>query len=188
MGGAVLETERLRLRPHTIDDFESLHGLTAAPETRQFLSGTPSREESYKRLLTSIANWHVFGYGTFAVIERETDEYVGNCGLFRLERDLDPPFAGEPEAGWIIAPGRWGRGYASEAMEASLDWFDRTSGISRTVCMISPGNAASEAVARRLRYLFTGPSIYKGEEAMNLYAREAAPQPSLTRSISAPTA
>ena len=170
--GPTLQSPRLLLRPHGIEDFEALHGLTLAPETRAFLGGEPSREESYKRLLTSIASWHLFGYGTFAVLERESGDYVGNCGLFRLERDLDPPFEGEPEAGWIIAPQRWGRGYAGEAMRAVLAWFDANLGIRRTVCMISTGNAASVSVAARLGYESIGLSRYKGGEELMRYARE----------------
>ncbi len=170
--GPTLESARLVLRPHGIDDFEPLHVLTVSPETRAFLSGEPSREESYKRLLTSIASWHLFGYGTFAVIERESGLYVGNCGLFRLERDLDPPFEGEPEAGWIVARNRWGRGYAGEAMAAALAWFDEALAIPRTVCMISLGNTASEHVAARLGYQPIGLSRYKGGDELMRYARE----------------
>jgi RimJ/RimL family protein N-acetyltransferase len=170
--GPTLESPRLLLRPHRIDDFEALHGLTVAPETRAFLSGEPSREDSYKRLLTSVASWHLFGYGTFAVLEREGGNYVGNCGLFRLERDLDPPFEGEPEAGWIIAHSRWGRGYASEAMRAVLAWFDAAIGIRRTVCMISPGNIGSEKLAGALGYRQIGLSRYRGGEELMRYARE----------------
>jgi RimJ/RimL family protein N-acetyltransferase len=170
--GPTLESPRLLLRPHGIDDFEPLHALTVAPAPRAFLSGEPSREESYKRLLTSIASWHLFGYGTFAAIERESGLYVGNCGLFRLERDLDPPFEGEPEAGWIVAQSRWGRGYAGEAMEAALAWFDEAVGIRRTVCMISPGNRASERVAAKLGYEPIGLSRYKGGEELMRYARD----------------
>jgi len=169
---ARLDTERLHLRPHTIEDFDTLHALTAAPETRAFLSGPPSREDSYKRLLTTIASWHLFGYGTFAVIERSGGGYVGNCGLFRLERDLDPPFGGEPEAGWIIAHDRWGRGYAGEAMTAALEWFDASLAHRRTVCMISPGNEASERLAARLGYKAIGLSRYRGTEEIMRYARE----------------
>jgi RimJ/RimL family protein N-acetyltransferase len=172
IAGPVLESDRLRLRPHGIDDFEALHGLTLTPATRAFLSGEPSREESYKRLLTTVASWHLFGYGTFAVIERASGDYVGNCGLFRLERDLDPPFEGEPEAGWIIAEQCWGRGYAGEAMGAALAWFDGALAIRRTVCMISPGNKASEKVAARLGYRPIGLSRYKGGEEIMRYARE----------------
>jgi RimJ/RimL family protein N-acetyltransferase len=169
--GALLETARLRLRPHRIEDFEDLHGLTVAPAVRRFFTGEPSREESYKRLLTTIANWHLFGYGTFAVIERESGDYIGNCGLFRLERDLEPPFDGEPEAGWIISEMHWGRGYASEAMTAALDWFDGATGIRKTVAMITPGNEASERVAERLGYKPVGLSRYKGVEELMRYCR-----------------
>jgi RimJ/RimL family protein N-acetyltransferase len=171
----LLDSDRLHLRPHTIDDFEAMHGLTVAPAARAFFSGEASREDSYRRLLTSIACWHLFGYGTFAVIERESGDYVGNCGLFRLERDLEPPFDGEPEAGWIIAHDRWGRGYAGEAMSAALAWFDAAHDIRRTVCMISPGNVASEAVAAKLGYEPIGLSLYKGEEEIMRYAREVRP-------------
>jgi RimJ/RimL family protein N-acetyltransferase len=172
VGGPTLESPRLLLRPHRIDDFEAVHGLTLAPETRAFLSGEPSREESYKRLLTSIASWHLFGYGTFAVLERGGGEYVGNCGLFRMERDLDPPFQGEPEAGWIVAQPCWGRGFAVEAMTAVLAWFDAELPIRRTVCMISQGNAASERVAAKLGYKPIGLSRYKGGDELMRYARE----------------
>jgi RimJ/RimL family protein N-acetyltransferase len=170
--GPTLESPRLRLRPLRVEDFDLMHALTVAPEARTFLGGEPSREESYKRLLTSIASWHLFGYGTFAVTERETSAYVGNCGLFRLERDLDPPFAGEPEAGWVVAPHCWGRGYAGEAMRTVLAWFDGAIGIRRTVCMISPGNSASERVAAKLGYETIGLSRYKGGEEVMRYARE----------------
>jgi RimJ/RimL family protein N-acetyltransferase len=170
--GPVLESARLRLRPHGIEDFELLHALTVPPATRTFLTGEPSREESYKRLLTTIASWHLFGYGTFAVIERASGDYVANCGLFRLERDLDPPFGGEPEAGWIVAHDRWGRGYAVEAMSTILSWFDAASAVRRTVCMISPGNRASENVAAKLGYEAIGNSRYKGDEDMTRYARQ----------------
>ncbi|HEX8443349.1 MAG TPA: GNAT family N-acetyltransferase [Allosphingosinicella sp.] len=170
--GPTLGSPRLLLRPHGIEDFGALHGLTLAPETRAFLSGEPSREESYKRLLTSVASWHLFGYGTFAVLERGSGDYIGNCGLFRLERDLDPPFEGEPEAGWIIAQQHWGRGYAGEAMRAVLAWFDANLGIRRTVCMISTGNAASVSVAARLGYEPIGLSRYKGGDELMRYARE----------------
>ena len=170
--GPVLESARLRLRPHDIGDFEMLHALSVTPASRRFFPGEPSREDSYKRLLTSIASWHLFGYGTFAVHERASGAHVGNCGLFRLERDLDPPFAGEPEAGWIIAEDRWGGGYAGEAMRTVLAWFDAAVAIRRTVCMITPGNRASERVAAKLGYQPIGPARYRDDEEVMRYARE----------------
>lgn len=159
-----LETERLRLRPHTIEDFADLHALTAAPEMRQHLTGFASAEDSWKRLLGVLGGWATFGFSTFAVIERETGLYVGNCGLFRMVRDMEPPFPkGAPEAGWIIAAERHGRGYAGEAMAAILGWFDATFDHPLTVAMIVPGNVASERIAAALGYRTLGEALHMGD-------------------------
>ena len=167
-----IETERLLLRAPVIDDFDDLHALTASPEMREHLAGFSHVEDDYKRLLSNIGGWATFGFGTFSVIERETGDYVGNCGLFRLLRGLGEGFDGHPEAGWIVANSRWGRGYASEAMTAALDWFERVHAIPRTVCMISPGNTASEAIAAKLGYRPTRLAEHRGDP-VQLYAREA---------------
>lgn len=165
-----IETERLLLRPPVIDDFDELHALTASPEMREHLSGFANVEDDYKRLLGNIGGWATFGFGTFAVIERETGAFVGNCGLFRLLRGLGEGFDGHPEAGWIIAYSRWGRSYATEAMTAAIDWFERCHAIPCTVCMISPGNSASEAIAARLGYRPTRIAEHRGDP-VQLYAR-----------------
>ena len=166
-----IETARLLLRPPVIDDFDDLHALTASPQMREHLAGFANVEDDYKRLLGNIGGWATFGFGTFSVIERDTDAFVGNCGLFRLLRGLGEGFDGHPEAGWIIAGDRWGRGYATEAMTAALDWFERTHAIARTVCMIAPGNIASEAIAARLGYRPMRRAEHRGDP-VQLYARE----------------
>ena len=171
----LLETERLRLRPHTIDDFEDLHALTAAPEMRRHLAGFSSVEDSWKRLLGVLGGWATFGFSTFAVIERENGRYVGNCGVFRMVRDIDPPFAeGAPEAGWINAADRQGRGYAREAMAAVLGWFDASFDHPLTVAMIVPGNIASERIAAGLGYRPIGEALHMGDTVMRFQRRRGA--------------
>lgn len=166
-----LETQRLLLRPPLVTDFEAYHAAVGAPPARLGPEAKASGEESYKRLLAGIASWTVFGFGSFNVFERDGDRLVGTCGLFRMERDVDPPLDGSPEAGWGIAPDRHGRGYAFEAMSAALDWFDRTTGIRRTVCMIDVGNVASEKLAAKLGYLAVGPGRYRDADVLQ-YARQ----------------
>jgi RimJ/RimL family protein N-acetyltransferase len=57
-------------------------------------------------------------------------------------------------------------------MAAALAWFDTAHSIRRTVCMISPGNQASERVAAKLGYEPLGLSRYRGGEDVMRYARE----------------
>ena len=167
-----LETDRLVLRPHEIGDFDDLHGLTAAPAMRRHLSGFASVEDSWKRLMSVLGGWATFGFSTFAVIERANGKYVGNCGLFRMMRDMDPPFpAGAPEAGWIIAGEAHGRGYAGEAMAAALAWFDASFDQPLTVAMIVPGNTASERIAAKLGYRPVGEARHAGDTVMRFERR-----------------
>jgi RimJ/RimL family protein N-acetyltransferase len=167
----VLETSRLMLRPPVIGDFEAYHAAVGEPPSSAGPDAKPSREDSYKRLLANIACWNLFGYGSFAVIDRETGRLIGGCGLFRMERDVEPPLDGSPEAGWGIDRNFHGRGYAYEAMIAALDWFDQTTGEPRSICMIDDGNLASEKLAAKLRYAPCGPGRYK-DVAVTIYARE----------------
>jgi len=172
VSGVTVDTPRLHLRQPVIEDFDDLHALTAAPEMREHLAGFSNVEDYYKRLLGNIGGWATFGFGTFSVIERESGVYVGNIGLFRLRRGLGDGFDGHPEAGWIVGHKLWGRGYATEAMTAALHWFEHAHGIRRTVCMIAPGNSASERIAAKLGYLPTRVAEHRGDP-VQLYAREA---------------
>ena len=168
----MIETERLRLRPQQIGDFEPLHALTASEEMHRFLGAKPSLEDNYRRLLAAIGGWSVFGFDRFVVLERDGGALVGTCGIFRAMRGLGADFDVHPEAGWIIRSDRWGRGYASEAMRATIGWFEQTHGRCRTVCMISPDNVASARIADKLGYRPMRAAEHMGG-AVNLYARDA---------------
>lgn len=170
----MIETERLLLRRYRPDDLEALHALTEPEEMRRHLApGAPSMEDSFARLQRTIGGWAVDGFGSFAIVERASGEYVGNGGIFRMVRSFDHGWEEAIEAGWIIAAGRWGQGYASEAMVAVHGWFDRAHGPRPTMCMIVPGNAASERLAAKLGYRPSRTALHKGD-TVQLYER--APQ------------
>lgn len=167
----MIETARLTLRPWALGDLDALYALTESEAMRVHLGpDPPSRGASFDRLMRMTGGWATFGYTTLAVMERETGDLIGNCGLFRVLRELGDDFDGYPEAGWIVAERRWGRGYALEAMTAAQSWFDRTHGRQRCVCMIAPDNIASHAVAARLGYRRFAEREMKGE-AVELYER-----------------
>ncbi len=168
----MIETERLRLRPQQIDDFDALNALIAGEEMHRFLGSEPNVEDNYRRLLAAIGGWSLFGFDRFTIFERDGGAFVGTCGIFRLLRGLGEDFDRHPEAGWIVRSDRWGRGYATEAMRATIDWFERTHGPRRTVCMISPDNHASARIAEKLGYRLMRAAEHKGAP-VNLYGRDA---------------
>jgi len=123
----------------------------ADPRMTAFIGGEPrSRNVSWGKMLQGIGMWTLFGYGYWSFVERASGRFVGNGGLAQFERGI-PELTGFPEAGWAFAPEAWGKGYATEAMAAILDWAD-TQALGEIRCIIDRGNLASHNVAGKLGF------------------------------------
>ena len=162
--GPTLISARLTLRPPQLGDEAHLLAMITPEETRRFLGAfQPTKSDSFARHVRNAGGWALFGYSNFMAFETVTGDFVGSPGLFQFDRELGPHFDGCPEAGWIIALEKAGRGYATEAMTAIHDWFDATHGRQRTVCVISPDNMASHRVAAKLGYTKFGESVLEND-------------------------
>lgn len=170
---STLITERLALTPVAVSDYEDLKALWADPAFIRHIFPTPlSSEDVWFRLLRDIGHWEALGHGNWTVRLKDTGEYVGGLGVLDYHRLLDPPFDA-PELGWGVHPRFQGRGLAFEALSAALAWCDEALNAPRTVCMISPDNAPSIALARRAGYAPYVETTYKGEPVV-LFERTAA--------------
>jgi RimJ/RimL family protein N-acetyltransferase len=148
----IVETERLRLRPHQSSDFQELAAMWADPKVVAHITGTPStNEQSWSRLLRYAGHWAVTGYGYWAVEERATGRYIGDVGFADYKRTIVPSLDGIPELGWVLAPHAHGRGYATEAARAAIAWGDEHFGQGTTsiACIITPENLPSIRVAEK---------------------------------------
>lgn len=143
-----LTTERLLLRP--------LHLLDSEPLGRVFGDAEVMRYGDGPQSAAWIASWvrgcleqqyHLSGFGPYAVVERSRRAVIGYCGLFYFA-DL----AGRPEVelGYRLERAAWGQGYATEAAMAVRDYaFDELC-LARLVALIDPQNLASLRVAAKL--------------------------------------
>jgi RimJ/RimL family protein N-acetyltransferase len=165
-----IETPRLILRGHTLEDFEALHAMWNEPAVYRHITGRPStREESWNRLLRYIGHWILLGYGYWAVEERATVRFLGEMGFADFHRDIDPPLEGRPELGWVIKTAAHGMGYATEALNTIAAWGDAHFGGKETVCMIAPENTASIRVAKKIGFVEKLETTYKGEPTVVFY-------------------
>jgi RimJ/RimL family protein N-acetyltransferase len=147
----ILTTQRLSIEPMSMDHWEDYAAAWADPRMTEFIGGEPrSRNISWGKMLQGIGLWPLFGYGYWSFVERDSGQFVGNGGLAQFERGI-PELDGYPEAGWAFAPDAWGKGYATEAMTAILEWADENA-LPETRCIIDPGNAASHKVAAKLGF------------------------------------
>ena len=168
----VLETERLRLRAHRLDDFPASAAMWADPIVTRHTTGKPQTpEEVWARLLRYIGHWAMLGFGFWAVEEKDSGEFVGELGFADFKRELEPSLDGIPEIGWILVPRFHGKGYATEGVGAVIAWGDEHFGAVKTVCLIQPENLASIRVAGKFGYREYARSTYKEHEVIML-ARE----------------
>lgn len=158
----MIETPRLRLRPHRLEDFEAWYAMFSDRELFRFITVAQlSREDGWNRLLRYAGHWSLAGYGMFAVFDKASDQLVGDVGLADFHRGLGERFDDIPEASWIMARSTHGRGLAAEAVAASHDWMAREHAPARTVCIINPENAASLRLAEKFDYRPFGSCVYK---------------------------
>jgi RimJ/RimL family protein N-acetyltransferase len=153
MAAPVLETPRLVMRPHRLEDFPDLARTWADPEVVRHITGIPSTEQqSWMRMLNYAGLWATLGFGYWALEDRATAAYVGDVGFADFRREIDGNATGVPEMGWVLSPRFHGRGYASEAVRAALGWGDRHLRSNRTTCIVSPDNGPSLRVAAKAGY------------------------------------
>jgi RimJ/RimL family protein N-acetyltransferase len=169
----ILETNRLKLRGHRLDDFDHCAAMWADPVVTRYIGGKPlTEEESWTRLLRYVGHWSLLGFGYWLAEEKVTGNFVGEIGFGDYKRDLQPSLKGVPEIGWVLASQAQGRGYATEAVRAAIEWGDRNLSPARTACIIAPENVPSIRVAVKCGYRESGSATYKGHPTL-MFVREA---------------
>ena len=146
-----LETQRLILRAMTPDDFPDFAAMSADPIVRRYSDdGQPrSEEESWSSFLIISGHWAMTGYGGWAIEEKSTGAFVGELGFMDRKRDRGSDLAGVPEMGWGVIPAVFGKGYATEAVNAALAWGRGHFGPARVIALTTADNTASIRVAEK---------------------------------------
>ena len=163
-----LATDRLLLRAFEPRDESAYLAMMADPEVTRFLGdGRPLNEaDAWRQLALILGHWTLRGFGLWAVEERATGELVGRVGC------LEP--AGWPgfEIGWVLARPFWGKGYATEAARAALQFARDVLERDRIISLIRPGNDASIRVAEKLGAAPDGETTFFGAPTL-VYAYPA---------------
>ena len=148
--GPILETERLRLRVQQAGDFERYAEMLAHPSSLH-IGGPLLRHEAWRRFLQMPGAWMVQGFAMFSVVEKSSGRWMGQAGPWCPD--------GWPgtEVGYSFHMDARGKGYATEASAAAMDYAFDILGWDEVIHSISPENTASQAVAQRLGSRNRGP-------------------------------
>jgi len=143
-----LETERLMLQQWTVADREPFAAMTADPRVMAYYPRPLTRSESdtlAEKIRDLIAER---GWGFWALRLKPGLEFIGFTGLHIPSDDL--PFVPCVEIGWRLAYAHWGKGYATEAAIAALEFGFERLGLDEIVSFAVLANARSRAVMERL--------------------------------------
>jgi RimJ/RimL family protein N-acetyltransferase len=165
----VIQTERLRLRGHRVDDLPQCAAMWAEEGVTRFIGGKPlTEEETWLRMLRHAGHWALLGFGYWLIEEKTTGRFLGEAGLAEFRREIEPSIVGTPEAGWVFAGASHGQGYAGEAMRTILAWGETRFGDDRTVCLIDPENRPSLRLAERLGFQEEVRTTFRGHATLIL--------------------
>src|SRR5690349_12516245 len=91
----LVETQRLRLRAHRVDDLPFCTAMWADPVVTRFIGGKPfTREEVWARMMRYTGMWALVGHGFWAIEEKTSGQLVGEVGVMEARRDIQPSFEG----------------------------------------------------------------------------------------------
>ena len=136
----VIETERLLLRHLTLDDLADLYAFYQDDGVRQFIPDAPRNlAETEEELLAILGDYGRCGFGLWATIDRETGAFIGRCGLIPWTIKGRE----EVEVAFALTPAFWGRGLATEAARAIIQYGLEHLHLPRLICLMLPENLAS---------------------------------------------
>lgn len=171
-----LTTARLQMRPFTVGDDHDLARLHGDADLMAHMrGGVQSRAEAAAELARYRACWAAHGFGVWALFAERV--FVGECGLrLRLGDSLDDSLVDDLGV-WlrfVIDKPYWGRGFAGEAVEASLAFAFGAAAIGRVRAAAQERNPAAHRVLERAGMTVEKCTRTEQGDELRLYAITAA--------------
>jgi len=154
-----LQTERLILRRWQTKDIEPYAELCSDPEVMRWIgSGVLRSHDECVAAISSFENfWEHNGFGLFALELKSTQHLIGFTGL--TFPNYLPEVMPAVEIGWRLARSSWGKGYATEAARAALNFAIIDKGLASVVSIHQLGNEASGRIMQKLGMTFLKQTI-----------------------------
>lgn len=144
----ILETKRLQLREFTINDATHFYQLNLDDDVIKYTGDVAFSSINEARIfLENYTDYKKNGFGRWAVISKETGEFLGWCGLKLNEENL-------VDLGYRFYKKEWGKGYATESAKACLHYGFKTLNLDTIIARTATENVASVKVLEKLGMQF----------------------------------
>ncbi len=151
----ILQTPRIILRQFTEADAPLILALNSDPEVVKYLHepALKTEEQAKKILLEIILPQYKNNLGRWAIHTKHNNEFIGWCGLkYRPDRD-------ETDLGYRLMQKDWGKGYATEAAQHTLDYGFKTLNLSLIMARAHIENTASSRILEKIGMTFIGEDV-----------------------------
>ena len=159
-----IETERLLLRELNLSDADGMFELDSNPNVHIFVGKKPVKaiDESIVQIENIQQQYNDFGIGRWAVVLKETNEFIGWSGIKFITNEINK-HQNFYEIGYRFIEKHWGKGYASEAGKAFIEYAFNEMKIDCLYAYADEGNENSRKVLEKLGFQYKNSFLYEGE-------------------------
>ena len=162
----IIETNRLILRKLTLDDLTELHDILSDPETMKHYPKPFDLDKSISWIEWNVENYIKYGFGLWAVVLKESNQFIGDCGITmqNIKGDI------VPEIGYHINKRNANMGYATEAAQACVKYAFETLKFNKIYSYMKYTNIPSQRVAEKNGMKFVEEIEDEKNEKTRIYA------------------
>ncbi|MBV6442321.1 MAG: N-acetyltransferase [Haliscomenobacteraceae bacterium CHB4] len=148
----ILETLRLILREVEESDLEGFFEMDSDPEVARYVGAPPvqHRQESLEIIRFVRSHYILYGMGRWAVVLKETGEFLGWCGVRPMREMKVNGRTDFVDISFRFTRRYWGKGYATEAAKAALDYGFQVLGYTEICSFADIRNVASQRVLEKI--------------------------------------
>jgi len=160
----VFETERLIIRPYTMDDLNNFFLLNGNEEVMHYIRAAQTLQESkvfLKKIITAYAERP--GTGRWGMFLKEDHQYIGSFAIIPVES------SDKLQLGYALLKENWGKGYASESVKGGIHYAFHQLGLTEIAGITFPENIQSQKVLLKNGFVFDK-TIIEEDREMNLYS------------------
>jgi len=160
----LFESERLRFRELTLDDSENLYLLNKDPEVIKYTGDPPFETvEDAQLFISNYKEYTLNGYGRWVVEVKTDGRFIGWSGLKLNE-------ISKIDLGYRYLKSEWGKGYATEAAQACLQYGFMTLDMTEIIARADKENLASLKVIEKIGMQYFMEGVCKTVDKANYYS------------------
>ncbi|MGT2715444.1 GNAT family N-acetyltransferase [Streptococcus respiraculi] len=149
----VLETERLFLRPVTLDDAKAIYAYASDEETTRYVFPQNHSLEETKANIAGI--YLATPLGRWGIVLKETGSFIGSIDMHKLDTTMR-----KSALGYCLHKDYWNNGYMTEAVKAVIQLAFETLEMNKLVAVHDKENPASGKVMAKSGMQFSHEEPY----------------------------